>query len=296
MAFFPIYHYRRHTNPNDRYFGDQLDFFDPWHDLNTSPTTVLVAPNTFLWINEPQRSSHAQAAGKHSNQIPKAPNLEKFRVQLNVVGFNPETIKTKVENGKVIVEAKQEERQPDGDYNIHELRKSYPLPEHADVNRLASYVTPNKVLVIEVPIHNPEVERRRDKAKKNTQDLAQFGQHRDSLFDYGSFLHGSDFQPRIVDKGDNQKQLEMSIEMKNYKPDEIKVSVKNNELLVKGERRHANDNSFERSFFFKSTTLPPGTQVEQLKSQLTDDGQLKIEVPYVEQKQPTKSIQQQQQT
>ncbi|CAF4147935.1 unnamed protein product, partial [Rotaria magnacalcarata] len=229
MAFFPIYHYRLHNNPNDRYFGDQLDFFDPWHDLNTSPTTVLVVPNTFRWINEPQGSGHAQTVDKHSNKTAKAPNFEKFRVQLNIAGFNPESIKTKVENGKVIVEAKQEERQPDGDYNIRELRKSYPLPDHADVNHLVSYVTPSKVLVIEVPIHNPEVERRRDEAKKRTQNLAQFGQHRDSLFDYSSFLHGSDFQSRIVDKGDNQKQLEMSIEMKNYKPDEIKVSVKNNE-------------------------------------------------------------------
>ncbi|CAF0889066.1 unnamed protein product [Rotaria sp. Silwood1] len=55
----------------------------------------------------------------------------------------------------------------------------------------------------------------------------------------------------------------MSIEMKSYKPEEIKVSVKNNELIIKGERRYKDDNSFERSFFFKSTTLPPGTQVEQ---------------------------------
>ena len=31
----------------------------------------------------------------------------------------------------VIVEAKQEDRQSDGDYNIRQLRKTYELPEHA---------------------------------------------------------------------------------------------------------------------------------------------------------------------
>ncbi|CAF0889664.1 unnamed protein product [Rotaria sp. Silwood1] len=179
--------------------------------------------------------------------------------------FNPEIIQTKVEGRKVIVEAKQEERQPDDDYNIQELRKSYALPEHAYPNHLASYVTPNKILVIEVPIHNPEVERRVAQAKNENQNL--------------------NFQPQIVDKGDNKKQLEMSIEMKNCKPEEIKVSTKNNELIIKGERRHKDDNSCERSFYFKPTTLPPGTQVEQLQSHLTDDGQLKIEAPYVEQQQ-----------
>lgn len=122
MAFFPIYHYRRHDNPVDRYFGDQLDFFDPWYEMDTSPTTVVIVPKNFRWVNEPERVGHSSV---------RAPNQEKFRVQLNVAGFNPETIKTKVEGRKIIVEAKQEDRQPDGDYNIREIRKSYELPEHA---------------------------------------------------------------------------------------------------------------------------------------------------------------------
>ena len=52
-------------------------------------------------------------------------------MQLNVAGFNPETIKTRVDGRKVIVEAKQEERQADGDYSLREIRKTYELPEHA---------------------------------------------------------------------------------------------------------------------------------------------------------------------
>lgn len=146
------------------------------------------------------------------------------------------------------------------------------------------------MLVIEMPIRNPEAERRVEQAKTDDKTLAQFGHHLDPLFDYVGFLSGSDFQPRVVDKGNNQKQLEMTIETKKYRPEEIKVSVKNNELIVKGEHRHKDKNRSERSFFFKSTTLPPGTQVDQLQSHLTDDGQLKIEAPYIEQKEPSKSI------
>jgi HSP20 family molecular chaperone IbpA len=147
------------------------------------------------------------------------------------------------------------------------------------------------MLVVEVPIRNPEQERRLEQAKKDNQNLIQFGQHRDPLFDYVGFLGGSDFQPRIVDQGNNQKQLEMTLGMKDYKPQEIKVSVKNNELIVQGEHRHKDENRSERSFFFKSATLPPGTQVDQLQSHLTDDGQLKIEAPFIEQKEGQKSIQ-----
>jgi HSP20 family molecular chaperone IbpA len=128
MAFFPIHRYRLFDDPFDRFFGDQLDFFDPWRDLDTFPTALAIRPNAFRWINEPLRLAlgHRGASGSSA-----APNSEKFRVQLNVAGFNPETIKTKVEGRKVIVEAKQEDRQSDGDYNIRELRKTYELPEHA---------------------------------------------------------------------------------------------------------------------------------------------------------------------
>ncbi|CAF3710318.1 unnamed protein product [Rotaria sordida] len=172
-------------------------------------------------INEPNRLTHASnnisnddTRLESSSSSSRVVNAEKFRVQLNVAGFNPETIKTKVEDWK-----------PDGDYNIRKIRKTYELPEHADSNHLTSYVTPNHMLVIE----------------KN-QNLTQFGQYRDPLFDYVGFLEGSNFQPRIIDKGNNQKQLELSIEMKHHRPQEIKVSVKNNELVVQGEHHHKDKN------------------------------------------------------
>ena len=160
-----------------------------------------------------------------------------------------------------------------------------------DASRLASYVTPNNMLVVEVPIQNPERERRLQQTKTT---IIKVWLNSDNIVIHYlimlDFLGGSDFQPRIVDKGNNQKQLEMTVGMKNYRPEEIKVSVKNNELIVQGEHRHKDKNRSERSYFFKSTTLPPGTQVEQLQSRLTDDGQLRIEAPFVEQKEAQQSI------
>jgi HSP20 family molecular chaperone IbpA len=128
MAFFPIRHYRLFDDPFDRFFGDQLDLFDPWRDFDTFPTALAISPNAFRWVNQPQ-----QLTNSRSNPEPtsSAPHSEKFRVLLNVAGFNPETIKTKVEGRKVIVEAKQEDRQGEGDYSIREIRKTYELPQHA---------------------------------------------------------------------------------------------------------------------------------------------------------------------
>lgn len=259
MPFFPI---------------QRFTFIEDPLDLGLIPTALVLQPKCHRHLTKP----HA----------------EKFRVQLDVNGFNPETISTKIEGRKLIVEAKQEERLEDGDYNIRQLRKSYELPEHAgrfhssrfhksmcvsdlDESKLTSFVTRNNMLVIEVPIKTPE---------QTNQSLAQFGQFLDPSFDYAGFVNGSDFQPKIIDKDENQKQLEMTIGMKNFQPNEMKVTVKDNALIVKGEHRQEDENGSQQSFFYRSIMLPPGTQVNQLESHLTDDGQLKIQAPYIEPKQP----------
>jgi hypothetical protein len=77
----------------------------------------------------------------------------------------------------------------------------------------------------------------------------------------------------------------MDLAVKNYPPEQSKVSVKNNELLVQAENVYNNNNRSERSFLTKSITLPPGTQVEQLRSFLNSDGQLEIEAPFTERNQ-----------
>ena len=149
MSYFPVTHYRLVNDPFDRFFGDQLNFFDPWRDFDTFPSAFSTFPNSFRWINAPRRFSRSSSSLFHTSSaslpnsitggtsllpIPSTPSpalSEKFRVQLNVAGFKPETIQTRVDGRKVVVEAKQEERHPTGDYSVREFRKSYDLPEHA---------------------------------------------------------------------------------------------------------------------------------------------------------------------
>ena len=146
MAHLPITHYRLFNDPFDRFFGNQLDFFDPWRDFDTFPRRSLTFQNPFRWINEPHRTTHRWTSSFRSSSssfgsgnnvhIPVTNTFlpvhsEKFRVQLDVAGFNPETIQTRVEDGKVIVEGKQEDRQFNGDFSLREIRKTYDLPMHA---------------------------------------------------------------------------------------------------------------------------------------------------------------------
>ncbi|CAF1419020.1 unnamed protein product [Didymodactylos carnosus] len=207
--------FRRFNDPYDDFFGRNLDLFDPCRDFDRFPS--LTMPSSFRWINEPRRQQSSFQQNAQPASVMSSPvQSEKFRVQLNVAGFSPETIQTKVDGSKIIVQAKQEDRDGD-DYHVRELRKSYDLPEHADISNIVSYVAPNNMLVVEVPVRNPEVERRMSESASDDHEFPEFGQFRDPLFDYNKF-GASAFSPRIVDVGNSQKQLQMSLAMRDLMP------------------------------------------------------------------------------
>ncbi|CAF3391789.1 unnamed protein product [Rotaria socialis] len=306
MSYLPTTHYRLFNAPFDRFYGDQLNLFDPWRDFEAFPTNLPALPNTFRWIHEPHRMVRRASASKASSSYTTQNNLpggntrfplptititapvaipvqsEKFRVQLNVAGFNPESIKTRIEDRKVIVEGKQEERDLSGDFNIREIRKTYDLPEHADTTNFASFVTPNNMLVIEVPVNAPHIERRPSQTLVDNQSLSSFGQYRDPIFDYPGFIASAEFRPRIVDTDNGEKLVKLSLAVKNYRPEQVNVAVKNNELVVQAKNIYNDNNRAERSFLTKFILLPPGTQTNQLKSTLTPEGQLEIQAPFIE--------------
>jgi HSP20 family molecular chaperone IbpA len=147
--------------------------------------------------------------------------------------------------------------------------------------RYTSIKTTNGPQSLELSSQVPQSgqERQLQQATNDDRSLAPFGQYRDPFIDKPGYMDSSDLQPRIVDKGSNQKQLELTVGVKNYRPQDLKVSVKNNELIVQGQHQYKDEKGSGRSFFYKSTTLPSGTQVDQIQSHLNDDGQLKIEGP-----------------
>lgn len=105
-------------------------------------------------------------------------------------------------------------------------------------------------------------------------------------FDFDLF-HRSAFRPQIVRTTSNEnksaeKKLLMSLDLSDYQAEDIKVSIKDRELIVKAERKIETNTRKSRTSFFQSTSLPPQTDIEHLRSNF-DHGKLIIEAPYLEQ-------------
>lgn len=294
MSSLSVNRYRRRPSNDqtwdDEAFGNDFELFDPWTHANVR------TPASFRWINQPK--SHKEYEGKIAPALQLSKNGEKYRVKLDVSAFEPETIKTNIEGRLLVVEAQKkhhhgkEQKMYDLPENVYEhagqsyflLRKLHSPLVHLDAEHLVSYITPNHTLIVDIPLRNHEQEQHYLQSSSEASGghhLLPYGQHRDQSFNYHHF-HTSAFSPKVVGTEGHQKKLQMSLPMKHYHPEHIKVSLQHNNLVVQGEHIPKDKAHSDKTVFYKSIILPPGTQTDHLQSHLTHDGVLQIEAPFLE--------------
>ena len=90
-------------------------------------------------------------------------------------------------------------------------------------------------------------------------------------------FYRSAFQPQVFTDDLGESRIEMKLDVKNYEPHEIKVSVNGNDLIVQAEHNvDRPPTSSSRAYFYKQVTLPPNTDLSSLSSQYHPDGSLHI--------------------
>jgi len=115
-----------------------MDIFDPFDELDH-----MMAKN-FQWLDKPDFLPQFQQL------LPRIP--QKYRIMVDCAGYDPKSIKTSVSGHKLTVTGREEHRVHDDDYSTKEFKKTYDLPAHAETDKLASFMTPDGNLVIEVPL------------------------------------------------------------------------------------------------------------------------------------------------
>uniref|UniRef100_A0A7I4XTE2 SHSP domain-containing protein n=1 Tax=Haemonchus contortus TaxID=6289 RepID=A0A7I4XTE2_HAECO len=78
---------------------------------------------------------------------------------------------------------------------------------------------------------------------------------------------------------DDGSKLAISLDVSKFKPDELKVNLDGRTLTVEGKQEVKEGSSYTSRSFLRQWTVPEGVDVEQIRSSLTEDGHLAIEVP-----------------
>jgi len=218
-----------------------LDFGPNFHDFNTIRDPFdeidLLAGNDLMWLHRPSLI--------RTYVVPRQP--EKYRVTVDCSGFNPNSIKTEVSGLKVIVTAREEQRQDSNNYTMREFKKSYDLPANSETEKLTSYVVGKEQLVIEVPL-------------KQEQVLAQ-----------ELYLH-----PVV---SDDKKYVSMEFSFPEYlDPSKVSVVCKDNDLIIRAEDRLGTWDKMSQFSYYKRVTMPENTDFYELKCKM-DKNVLSIRAP-----------------
>ncbi|KIH55603.1 Hsp20/alpha crystallin family protein [Ancylostoma duodenale] len=86
----------------------------------------------------------------------------------------------------------------------------------------------------------------------------------------------------LSDKVTNDdSKLAISLEVPQFKPEELKVSLDGRTLKIEGKQELNEDGAYSMRCFTRHWVLPEEVDVEQIRSSLTDDGHLAIEAPKI---------------
>ncbi|KAK6053405.1 Hsp20/alpha crystallin family protein [Cooperia oncophora] len=80
---------------------------------------------------------------------------------------------------------------------------------------------------------------------------------------------------------DDDKKFAVSLDVSQFKPEELKVNLDGRLLTIEGKQECKNENSFMARQFVRSWTLPEDVNLEGLKTDLSDKGKLTIEAPKI---------------
>ncbi|PIO74486.1 Hsp20/alpha crystallin family protein [Teladorsagia circumcincta] len=78
---------------------------------------------------------------------------------------------------------------------------------------------------------------------------------------------------------DDDKKFAISLDVSQFKPEELKVNLDGRMLTVEGKQECKNENSFMARSFIRSWSLPEDVNLEGLRTELSDKGRLTIEAP-----------------
>jgi len=238
----------------------------------------------------------------------------KYIIQLKTDDYqeNEFTITPRYSQNQLIIDAKHNEEDTLGGFIRRELHKIFIIPKHIDLNKHTySYNKNTQELTIEMPYLQSNINEIKSNSLENKNQSLTFSYDDINLnnvgnilptktsntnrldssientksFDFDSF-HRSAFRPKIISTSTNENKLLMSLDLSDYQPEDIKISIKDQELIVKAERKIETDTKKSRTSFFQSTSLPPQTDIEHLKSNYID-GKLIIEAPYSERRNKT---------
>jgi HSP20 family molecular chaperone IbpA len=223
--------------PEELYYPGlfELEFFDPFEDFEH------FLDRNLRWLNKPERSREAKP-----QKAAEPTKTQKYRVRINCKGYNQNSVQTTIKDNYLIVTGKEGNRtEGTGDFSIKEFKKTFKLPDNVEKDKLASYLTPNGRLVVEIPLKETE--------------------------------HEEDKPKTVTEAGAKKWMLKLNMP-KNIDPKDINVTCRDRDVIVQVESHLEKKEPGSEVHFYKKFTLPEDCNFDALKC-VYDQNKLEICAP-----------------
>ena len=261
-------------------------------DLEKLPKGNLVLP-TF----PPNRYSIVpEMPAKICPTLLTAKRKPRFRVNLDVSRYSPNEVNVQIEEGFLITEGKHF-AESDFGYETCEFYRKYPLPEGLESNDISYKINSDGILIVaggseneshsvkekhstlndEARAANAVRSKKRSSAYDNiasgncanevTQSSGAVKQKQSIVFEDFKFV--------------NNQRYVLIVDANGYDPEDMKVRVVGNELIVTGSKKVAKQEGDEQRIIHKEFTkkfdIPRSADMDSIASRMTSNGHLKIE-------------------
>ncbi|KAL4225001.1 Hsp20/alpha crystallin [Mactra antiquata] len=196
---------------------------------------------------------------------------QRFKVRFDVSEFKPDEIQVKVQDNKVIVYAKHEERSTAQSVS-REYSRQVDVPPNVDQERLQCVLSRDGILTVDGPVFSNQLVATHQ-VLPIQQQVVQHVQPQRTL------QLATPVKNPIITEPDGTRKLRLTVDAGDFRPEEVVVKTMEKKLVVHAEHVEKTAGKTLHKEFNKEYELPDSVDQTAITAYIGDEGKLIIEAP-----------------
>ncbi|PVD34023.1 hypothetical protein C0Q70_05285 [Pomacea canaliculata] len=194
-----------------------------------------------------------------------------FRVRFDVSEFRPEEVQVKVQENKLIVNARHEEKTAQTSVS-REYSRQVDIPNNVNQDHMTCVLSKDGILTIEGPAATPALTQRETFLPVKNASEAPSSPTK-------TLGVGTPVKNPIVTDPDGSRRMRLTVDVGEFSPEEIVVKTTERKLIVHAEHEERTAGRTMHKEFNKEYDLPDSVDPASITAYIGDDKQLTIEAP-----------------
>ncbi|KAK3797314.1 hypothetical protein RRG08_014942 [Elysia crispata] len=203
--------------------------------------------------------------GMHSMFETDSDGVQRYRVRFDVSEFQPEEIQVKVQENKLLVNAKHEEKSAQTSVS-REYSRQVDIPNTVDQDRMQCVLSKDGVLTVEASVLQPSISPDTAYPAKSSPQMK-------------SLDLGTPVKNPIVTEADGSRKLRLQVDIGEFRPEDVVVKTMDRKLIVHAEHEEKTSGRTLHKEFNKEYDLPESVDPATIQAFIADDRNLTIEAP-----------------